>query len=69
MKPRKWLTRTEVADLYDVSPQTVWRWAAAGRIPATRTPSGGWRFPADAIRAHVREHNRVSIVTPDGGQS
>ena len=37
-----WLTRTDVAHLFQVSPSTV--------IPAKRTPGGHYRYPAPDMR-------------------
>jgi excisionase family DNA binding protein len=45
-----WLTRTDVAHLFQVSPSTVTRWAREGRIPAKRTPGGHYRYPAPDMR-------------------
>jgi excisionase family DNA binding protein len=45
-----WLTRTDVAHLFQVSPSTVTRWAREGRIPAKRTPGGHYRYPAPEMR-------------------
>jgi len=45
-----WLTRTDVAHLFQVSPSTVTRWSREGRIPAKRTPGGHYRYPAPEMR-------------------
>ncbi len=45
-----WLTRTDVARLFQVSPSTVTRWAREGRIPSKRTPGGHYRYPAPEMR-------------------
>jgi excisionase family DNA binding protein len=44
------MSRKEVAELFQVSPSTVTRWAREGRIPALRTPGGHYRYPAAAMR-------------------
>lgn len=42
------LTTEEVATLFRVDPKTVSRWVTSGRLEATRTPGGHFRFrPAD----------------------
>lgn len=45
------LTPGEVAALFHVTPKTVTRWAAAGRLPSIRTPGGHRRFPESYVRA------------------
>jgi len=47
--PTEWLSRREVARIFQVSPSTVTRWAREGRVPAKRTPGGHYRYPADAV--------------------
>jgi excisionase family DNA binding protein len=47
---RAYLTVTEAADLWRVSVPSVYRWVAAGRVPAIRVGgSGPIRIPASAI--------------------
>ena len=42
------LTVSQVAEIFDVHPNTVVDWANAGRLPYKRTPGGHRRFdPAD----------------------
>jgi excisionase family DNA binding protein len=44
------LTVFEVADLFDVDPQTVRVWARQGGLPGAALKVGGqWRFRADVI--------------------
>lgn len=47
---RAYLTTGEAARILGVSPKTVSRWAAAGRIPHVVTPGGHRRFSPEAIR-------------------
>jgi excisionase family DNA binding protein len=42
--PDSLMTPAEVAALFRVDVKTVARWAAAGRIPAVRTPGGHRRY-------------------------
>lgn len=44
------LTPGEVARLFSVTPKTVARWAAAGRLTAVRTLGGHRRYPATETR-------------------
>lgn len=47
------LTVEEVAEIFQVSPRTVWRWVHAGKLPEIRTPGGTIRFHRDDIAALV----------------
>jgi excisionase family DNA binding protein len=44
------LLTSQVADLLQVSPKTVARWAKDGRLPHQRTLGGHRRYPEAAIR-------------------
>ena len=39
------LTRSQVAELFGVSPHTVSRWAREGRLPSVATLGGQRRYP------------------------
>jgi excisionase family DNA binding protein len=43
------LTRTEVAQIFKVSPSTVTRWAEAGKLPVVKTLGGHRRYQARAV--------------------
>ncbi len=43
------LTRTEVADIFRVSPSTITRWAEAGKLPSVKTLGGHHRYEAKAV--------------------
>jgi excisionase family DNA binding protein len=59
----RFVTRTEVARLLGVSPNTVSRWAREGRLPCQMTLGGHRRFD----RAVVEEiRRRMSGVAPPG---
>lgn len=45
-----YLRTAQVADVFHVSPKTVARWAADGKLPFQLTLGGQRRFPADEIR-------------------
>ena len=47
----------EAADLLEVSPSTVRRWAAGGRIACRRTPSGQRRFLASDLERVLAGHS------------
>jgi excisionase family DNA binding protein len=50
---RRYLSRAEVARLFEVSPATVARWAREGRLPHVSTLGGHRRYRADEILALV----------------
>jgi excisionase family DNA binding protein len=50
------LTGHEVAALYRVEQKTVSRWAAAGLLPAVKTPGGQYRFPEGAVLADLEDN-------------
>ena len=49
------LTRSEVADIFQVSPSTVTRWAEAGKLPMVKTLGGHRRYEANTVMKLV-EH-------------
>ena len=46
----RYLRTTEVADILQVSPKTVARWAKDGKLPFLKTLGGHRRYPAAEIR-------------------
>ena len=44
------LPPSQVADLLDLSPKPIARWATDGRLPDQRTLGGHRRYPKPAIR-------------------
>ena len=49
------LRTSDVAALFQVSERTVSEWAKRGQIPSVRTPGGHRRYPAEGIRALLRQ--------------
>jgi excisionase family DNA binding protein len=45
----------EVANILDVSPKTISRWAKEGKLPFMRTLGGHRRYPAARIRELAEE--------------
>ena len=43
------LTRAEVAEIFQVSPSTITRWAEAGKLPAVKTLGGHRRYEANSV--------------------
>jgi excisionase family DNA binding protein len=55
MSATELLTPGQVAELFNVNPKTVTRWARAGKITAIRTLGGHRRFKAEEIHAFLTE--------------
>lgn len=49
------LSPTQVAELFNVGPHTVTRWADEGRLDVVKTPGGHRRFPKDGVLRVLRE--------------
>ncbi len=63
------LTARSLADLLDVSPETVLRWARRREIPSIRLPGGAVRFREDDVERWLEERaapRRGSASHPDG---
>ena len=54
----RYLRTAEVADILQVSPKTVSRWATEGKLPFLKTLGGHRRYPASEIR-QLAEQLRV----------
>ena len=55
MSTTELLTPGQVAELFNVNPKTVTRWARAGKITAIRTLGGHRRFKAEEIQSFLTE--------------
>lgn len=51
---RRYLTRADVARLFEVSPATVARWTREGKLPFVLTPGGQRRYVREEVVALVR---------------
>lgn len=61
-KQKNFFTRAEVAQLFEVAPNTVNRWVLAGRLPSVVTPGGRRRYPAGAILLMFEEQMQAAGV-------
>jgi excisionase family DNA binding protein len=52
------ITPAEAAEMFEVNPKTVARWAAAGRLGSIRTPGGHRRFRRSEVIALLAERGR-----------
>lgn len=53
---RTFLTRGEVARLFEVAPNTVSRWVRKGKLPSVCTPGGRRRYPVEPIMQMVERY-------------
>ncbi len=66
-KHKSYFTRAEVAELFEVSPNTVSRWVRGGKIPSVLTPGGRHRYPVEEIIHLVRDlQHGDAAASPDG---
>jgi excisionase family DNA binding protein len=54
------LTARAVADVLDVSPETVLRWIRRGELPAIRLPGGAIRLRRDEVERWLQERATAS---------
>lgn len=59
--PREYLTRSEVARLFGVSPATVARWTREGKLPFLLTLGGQRRYAREQIVDLVREREGPAL--------
>lgn len=62
-----WLTLSEAAELLDVHPTTLRRWANNGDIPTMVTPGGHRRFAASDLARFSRERSALRNVNGFAG--
>ncbi len=55
------LTRAEVAEIFQVSPSTITRWADTGKLPAVKTLGGHRRYEAKVVLGLVRHLIREEV--------
>jgi excisionase family DNA binding protein len=56
------LTRAEVANIFQVSPSTITRWAELGKLPSVKTLGGHRRYEAKAVKALARDLIQMNVV-------
>ena len=66
-KYKSYFTRAEVAELFEVSPNTVSRWVRDGKIPSVLTPGGRHRYPVEEIIHLVRDLQHCDQTAPADG--
>ncbi len=55
------LTRSEVAEIFQVSPSTVTRWAEAGKLPSVKTLGGHRRYESKAVMTLVQQFMKEEV--------
>jgi excisionase family DNA binding protein len=55
---RQYLSRSEVAEMFQVSPSTVTRWADEGKLPCVKTLGGHRRYEVKTIMKLARQTAR-----------
>ncbi|MBI4589327.1 MAG: helix-turn-helix domain-containing protein [Candidatus Rokubacteria bacterium] len=58
--PRRYLTRSDVARLFEVSPATVARWTREGRLPFILTLGGQRRYLREQVMNLMRKSRESS---------
>lgn len=66
---RSFFTRAEVAQLFEVAPNTVNRWVLGGKLPSVVTPGGRRRYPVGAILQLADELSRGAAPRPRAGSA
>jgi excisionase family DNA binding protein len=51
----KLMTARSVADMFDVSPETILRWTRRGTLPAIRLPGGAIRYRPDELESWLAD--------------
>jgi excisionase family DNA binding protein len=59
------LTRAEVAEIFQVSPSTITRWAEAGKLPSVKTLGGHRRYEAKVVMELVQQLIQYEEVSMD----
>lgn len=63
---KTYFTRAEVAQLFEVAPNTVTRWVHKGKLPCICTPGGRRRYPVEPIMQIVRRFREGVDVDRSG---
>ncbi|MBI2166548.1 MAG: helix-turn-helix domain-containing protein [Chloroflexi bacterium] len=64
MTEKAFLTRSQVALLFGVSPHTITRWAKQGLLTSIVTLGGQRRYPREAVLEVLREVSRGIAYEP-----
>lgn len=68
-RPKTFFSTSELAEILQVDPSTIKRWAETGKLRCFKTPGGHRRFSTSGIREFIAEYHfevidpRPTIVT------
>jgi predicted site-specific integrase-resolvase len=62
------MSRADVANVFQVAPVTIGRWASQGKLPYALTLGGRRRFRRDDILAIARHIGNASAARPARGR-
>jgi excisionase family DNA binding protein len=68
-RKKSFFTRAEVAELFEVAPNTISRWVRAAKLPCVRTPGGRRRYPTAPILRLMRQSREGVEPAPSLGVS
>jgi excisionase family DNA binding protein len=57
------MTRRQVAEVFQVSPHTIIRWELAGRLPAVRLGAGSVRYRREDVQSFLANCGRMPTPT------
>ena len=69
-KYESYFTRSEIARIFEVAPNTVNRWVRGGKLPSVVSPGGRRRYPVDEILKLIPVPARADrTASPESGTS
>ena len=66
-KYKSYFTRSEIAQMFEVAPNTVNRWVRGGKLPSVVSPGGRRRYPVDAILQLIPVPAQANWTAPTEG--
>lgn len=67
-KYKSYFTRSEIAQMFEVAPNTVNRWVRGGKLPSVLSPGGRRRYPVNAILQLIPAPAQAGPTSlPEGG--
>jgi excisionase family DNA binding protein len=63
-KEERYISVTDVARIFAVSPKTITRWAREGKLPCMRTLGGHRRYPEQIMKALAENYTHRTEGNP-----